>query len=61
MSEVYAHDVEHEEVSSNTWVGKARYVLRGFEVAVKQEELIAGTTFPAALQMLLALAIDTLT
>ena len=57
-TEVYENDT-NEKVISGKWVlksRKARYVLRGFEEDVKDEDAFASTIMTASVRMLLSLA-----
>ena len=57
---MYENDT-NEEVISGKWVlkpNKARYVLRGFEEDVKDEDVFASTTSTASVSMLLSHATD---
>ena len=60
-TEVHEHNVGRK-VTSDKLVGdvssKARYVLRGFEADMKDEDVFASTTLTASVRMLLAFAID---
>ena len=61
---VYAEVYENEadaQIISGKWVlkpHKARYVLRGFEEDVKDEDVFASTTMTASVRMLLSQATD---
>ena len=59
-TEVYESEAD-AKIISGKWVlkpHKARYVLRGFEEHVKDEDVFVNTTMTASVRMLLSPAID---